>query len=553
MKNKLFAGKSTRTKIFTAITAAVLILLVGLNLGVSYFGIYDTAFIDLTPEGIYTLRSVMTETCDGIFLNEDGSVNEDVDVTITFCNARDRLIANMYTRVVYYMSIALAKRYPNLKVEVYDINYNPTAVSMYKTTSLSKIETNDIIISSGQRYRITAAETFWNTNEGQVYSYDGEYKMASLLLSLTLVDRPAAYFVTDFGCDYYDPNPETRTPEMSEKLGDFADVLYECGFEIKTLSLAQIIEDADKAGTVPKIYDDCILLIVNNPKVDTDPDESQFGSFGYVSETELLDRYLTEGKGSVAMTKDYKISLPNLEAFLAEWGMSFSETQVIDTANSIETEGKAGSTIVGLYNKNENSYAYNIYSEYASLTSAPRVVVRNTGYIKCSFGDSATVNESGTHKTYKVFAPFLFSSESSLEYDVNGHKGGEEEQRTLAAICGRQYLDAQTGNYTNSYLFCAASGDFFSGELIGNATYANFDVTKAMIQSISRLDTYPSMELGGSSINSEFLGGKVFVKTSIDSAALATVTQVIYTVVIALIPTAVAIVGAVICIKRKFL
>ena len=329
--------------------------------------------------------------------------------------------------------------------------------------------------------------------------------------------------------------------------------MYECGFEIKTLSLSQIIEDAKKTGTVPKIYDDCVLLIVNNPKVDADPDESQFATFGYVSETELLDRYLTEGKGSVAMTKDYKISLPNLEAFLAEWGMSFSETQVIDTANSIETDGKAGSTIVGLYNKDENSYAYNIYSEYASLTSAPRVVISNTGHIECSFGDSATINESGTHKTYKVFAPFLFSSENSLEYDVNGHKGGEEQQRTLAALCGRQYLDADTGNYTNSYLFCAASADFFSGELIGNATYANFDVTRAMIQSISRLDTHPSMELGGISANSEYLGGKVFVETAIDSDALATVTQVIYTVVIALIPTAIAIVGAVICIKRRFL
>ena len=560
MKNKLFSGKSTRTKIFTVITAVMLIFLIALNFGLSYFGIYDTAFIDLTPEGIYTLRSVMTDTCDKIFYGEDGRVNEDVNVTITFCADPDKLIENLYTRVVYYMSIALAKRYPNLKVQTVNVTYNPTAVSMYKTTSLTEIKPNDVIISCGQRYRITAAETFWRMNSGTIYSYDGEYKMASLLLSLTLVNRPAAYFVTDEDLrpDYYDVN--NTESEMSKSLGHFADLLGECGFEIKNLSLSKIIEDANAAGQTPKIYDDCVLLILNNPKADLSADEDKFGSFSYVSRTELIDRYLTEGKGSVVFTKDYGISLPNLEALLSEWGMSFSNTQVLDSENCIETEdGRQGSSIVGVYNSDEDSYAYSMYGDYVKLTSAPRVIVGNTGHIECSYGDSVTLNESGTHKTYKVFAPFLFTSEKSQEYSKNTSTGeytdlaGKEKQRTIAAICGRQYLDAITGNYTNSYLFCAASADFFSGELLGNATYANYDVTKAMIQSIARLDTHPSMELGGTSVNSDYLGGKQLVSTTIANDALANHTRIIYAVIIALVPTAIAVAGAVVCIKRKFL
>ncbi len=50
MKNKLFAGKSVRTKIFSLITVLVILLALALNLGLNYFSIYDTAFLDMTQE-----------------------------------------------------------------------------------------------------------------------------------------------------------------------------------------------------------------------------------------------------------------------------------------------------------------------------------------------------------------------------------------------------------------------------------------------------------------------------------------------------------------------
>jgi hypothetical protein len=61
------------------------------------------------------------------------------------------------------------------------------------------------------------------------------------------------------------------------------------------------------------------------------------------------------------------------------------------------------------------------------------------------------------------------------------------------------------------------------------------------------------MELGGTSVNADYLGGKQLVSTSIANDALANHVRIIYAVIIALVPTAIAVAGAVVCVKRKFL
>lgn len=579
MKSKLFTGKSTRTKIFSAISVAVILLVVLLNLFVSYFGIFDNAYIDMTPEGLYTLRPVMVDACRSIFLEEDGTPREQ-EIKMIFCNDPDKLIENTMTRAIYYMAVALSDEYSNFKVETVNVRYNPTAVSMYKTTSLTEITVNDVIITYGSRYRIASADSFWRILEDNtVYSYDGEFKLASILLSLTLINKPAAYFVYDHGEVIYDPeNPES---EDSREMGYFADLLTEKGFEIKKISLSETIKEAEERGETPKIPDDCLLLIVNDPKEDFRSDSTKYGSFGYVSETELIDRYVTQGKGSLMVAKDYKRELANLEDFLFEWGMDFSNTLVKDPENCIDVEGdELGTNIVGVYDTDENNYTYGIYGEYASLGTAPKMIITDTGHIECSWDDATGINESGTHSTSKTFVPFIYSSESSCDYakDPEGNyvyrASQNYESKTLAALCARKYLDSNTGDDNYSYVFAAASADYFSGELIGNASYANFDVTASLIQDITRLDTYADMSLGGVSANNYTgFGGKPLVQVQMDEQSrdvykyledgrtevvrtvygLSEGMKIVYTVIVCIIPLSVAVAGIVICVKRRFL
>ena len=577
MKNP-FAGKSSRTKIFTIITVAVIVALLALNLFVTSYAIFGNAYIDLTPEGLYTLRPIMVDACREIFYTEDGSLREP-GIKITFCDDPDNLISNTYTRVVYYMAVALAKEFENCEIETVNVKMNPTAVAEYKKTSLSQINPTDVIVSYGQRYRIVSADSFWRIGSDKVYSFDGEYKLASVLLSLTLVNRPKAYFVTDHGEDIYDA--VNKENPINEKTGFLADMLMEQGFEILTLSLSETISSAEAAGKVPSIPEDCVLLIINNPKTDLLADESKFDSFYYVSETELLDRYMTEERGSIMVTKDYKVSLPELEDFLREWGIEYTDNRVKDSVNYLDNGTEEGTTIIADYNTDTESYAYAIYGDYADLATSPRMIIPDTGSIVSAFGDSTVKNEPGTANTSRVFAPFLYSSKNSNEYAKNSDNGlyvdpyGREGQRVVAAIGSRQKIDGETGNFAHSYIFAAASADFFSSDYLGNASYANYDIVSAMMKDIARLDTYADSSLGGTSANNgdSFLG-KYLVDTDLKSETenvyewdaeqkryvvvdviygLSENAKIAYACVIAALPLAIAVTGIVICIKRKYL
>lgn len=589
MKKKPLAGKNTRTKIFTVITVASLILLIALNLFVTSFGIFGNAYIDLTPEGLYTLRDEMTRVCTDIFLTEDGKVRDpEKQIKIIFCDDPDNLIANTTTRVIYYMALALSRKFDNCVVEYENVRMTPTAVARYKTTSLTEIDSDDVIVSYGtkdgniERYSITSAEKFWHVgSDNKVYAFDGEYKLASILLSLTLVNRPVAYFVTDHKTSYYDvTNPQN--PSNAE-YGDFVDLLTERGLEVKNLSLAELIRGA-APGTVPAIPDDCVLLIIDDPKEDFDTEDSgaNLGNMGYVSETEILDRYMTEERGSIMVTKDYATgSLPNFDDFLAEWGIKCTGMKVKDETSYIKKQDPNDrTTIIADYDLTEGSYADVIYGDFAAISSSPKVVVSNTGTIVSAYGDSVGDSEAGSTKTSRIFAPFLYTSSGAASFgklngEYNESMVDAKGKQIIAAISGRQTIDSVSNERTYSYIFCAASRDFFKNELIGNASYANYDIVSALVQNIARLETHAPNTLGGLSLNNsdDTFGGKMLDDASIRMKdeyiqgvnengdvvvvetrhGLTTAMLVIIIVIASVIPLSIAVLGLVICLKRKYL
>ena len=365
MNNGLFKGKSTRTKIFTAITLLAVVLLLAGNLILTYFGSQSLIFADMTPEGFYTLTDKMIETCDTILEREEVKAE---GVKITFCTDPDYLVASLDLRYTYYLALSLRNRYDSVEVETVNVAINPTAVAKYKTTSRDQIKTSDVIFSYGGKYRVVSAQSLWTSN---YYSYNGEYKVASILASLTAINRPKAYFVTDHGETYYDPSAPDSA--MSLKTAYLADLLVERGLEIKTVKISE----------VERIPEDCALLIINDPKTDFVADPSLFDRFDYVSDTEKLDRYLVAHQGAIVVNKGYDISLPNLESFLLEWGIGFGDGYVKDAENCLPDVGEEGSTILGVYDENTLGGAY--YESYSNLASAPKMVFTDTGFVYNAF------------------------------------------------------------------------------------------------------------------------------------------------------------------------
>lgn len=567
MKKTIFADKNSRTKLFAVITAVVIIAVFALNFLFSYLTSKSASYLDLTPEGLYTPTDKMLEVCS--FIDE---LPEDRNIKITFCADPDMLMNNTTMRAPYLMAKALEREFDKLKVETVNIATNPTAVAAYKTTALSKITPTDIIVSYGNRYRITSANRFWvGVTEGEYIAFDGEYELASMLLSLTNRTLPVAYFVSNHGELAFDPqNPNSAGSEGSREL---ASLLINRGMQIKTLDLSD--------PSLKKIPDDCSLLIINNPKSDFYADPDRLNELYYKSETELMEDYLISGNGSLIVALDYDLSsyagyeeakaqgrldsfepLYNLKSFLSLWGFKFSDYQVKDTEGAVDSDS---STFVGTYVTDENSFGNAVYGDFASSASAPKMLFKDTGFIECAFGLDWAANEQGTSQIYRYYDEFIYSSDKGIGYDYSDATGDydteatEQGKKALAAITARKYLDPVEAVSTYSFVFCVNSTEFFSNETLADTSYSNYDVVSALVTTMVRTDTYATIDLGGLSENSSNRLGKRLVSETItelpkdEQSGLTSTDTTIYSVIIFAIPVAIGVLGIIMCIRRRFL
>ena len=339
----------------------------------------------------------------------------------------------------------------------------------------------------------------------------------------------------------------------------------ERGLTIKTLALGD--------ESLERIPDDCALLIINNPTRDFTYDPDRLDEFDYVSETEKLDRYLVNNAGAIIVNKAYDVRLQNLEYFLNEWGIAFGEGLVSDSENSLFKEVDSevdGYTFVGMYDNDEQSFGYAYYNSYSGLSSAPKMVFSNTGYLYCAFDGGEEMVEHGNKYGTRNYADFMKSADSAVVYTDDSIVSGIDEERTLIAASVRTHLDGYTSERTNSYIFCTNSADFYSNELLGNSSYANYNILASVISNISRTDRYATIELGGLSLNSPTYGGKQTVSTTLSTTptdiyspdatevvktnkGLGNGAVIAYTIIVMSIPVSILTLGIVVFIKRKFL
>ena len=553
VNNQKVKNRKTGQRLIGLIGAICIAVLVVANILLVGLGVNAGLYLDMTPEGLYTLTDTMKDQLSYL----DELRDDERKLKITFCTDPDYLIASQSMRVPYFMAIELANTYDVVEVETVNVAYNPTAVSKYKATSLSEITSSDIIVSYGDRYRVVSLQSFWVADSNNVvWAYNGEYKMASIIMSVTSKNRPKAYFVTGHGETYYD----TTAPESATSLASayLYDLLTERGLEIKTVDLSE----------VDKVPDDCVLLVINNPTSDYISDPDRLDEYSYVSETEKLDRYLVSDHGALMVAKDHTVTLPNLEAFLYDWGFDIGTDTVSDETNYLVSEDGGYGKVLGVYDGDSESYGAAIYESFTALgNGAPSMVFDDTGHILPAYGDTWSAPEAGTYAVSRNYAPLFYTTSSAKSYEVGA--GGALEVNNegimhLAGVTTRLEIDSYTAEYKYSYVFAAPSGGFFSNEMLGNTSYANYDIVSALVENISRVDEYASIELGGTSYNSPNLGGKPFLETDMSSSdvydgdviavhGVSTTDIVLISVLLLAIPLVVLAVGVAVRIRRKFL
>lgn len=561
-KIKTFFGQHRRGAM-TALTVALILLVLAANIGLAWLTEDRVLLGDLTPEGLYTLSDKMIETCSAL----------NGDATILFCADPDRLLDNYEMRYVYIMAKQLEKKTGHVRVETCNLRRDPTAVNAYKASSAVTISENDIIVTSGGRYRIAGASTFWAVGEDskkggdggdktEYYSFNGEYKMATLLLSVTQVSDPVVAFTYGHGETVYVPEerrgevPAGALEASDDDKSSFYYLLVNAGLRVEYIN-----PDTDD------VPEKCLLVIMDGPTRDF-----SVGDIYSVSDVTPLTRlhtYLSDRLGALMLFKDPGAVLPNLEDFAADWGISYRDGYYLreTPGNALSDAENTGRRIFARLSDDKTNVARNVYADILDLGTVPRTVVADSGIVSGSWKHDG-IGGSSTTQVAGYYGDFFSTSDGARPVRIADGTVGEAGTYAMAGLAVRSRLDTTENVRYNSYFFGAASTALTSNAYLNNRAYCNADLLFTTVRFIARTDAYASMELGGTSLNSPIPGGKVLKTVKLEKTgntkydkeglkdgyypAVDRAVQVTWGLLLTLLPVAAAAtVGTILLVRRK--
>ena len=288
----------------------VVVLAVLLNLIVRAIPTKYTEF-DLSEAGLYTLSDSSKDIVHALTQ----------DVTIYYLaetGSEDAIITKLLDRY--------ASESSHIKWETKDPAVYPTFAAQYGVQSA---ENGSLILVSGEKSAVLAASDLYDYDYSDYYTtgsysvtFGGENKLTAAIYRITSGEELHAYYTTNHG--------EQR---LTDTLTD--------ALEGQNLSVSPLDLLTD---TIP---DDCDLLIINDPQQD-------FASAGgLVDEMSALRAYLKNG-GHLMLTTDSYYSTPNLDALMAEFGLTRTPGLVV--------EGDSGHYL--------NGYPYYLLPDYATDTES---------------------------------------------------------------------------------------------------------------------------------------------------------------------------------------
>lgn len=302
-------GKVFRNGLYsTAILAAAIVLAVLINLLVGAIPKKYTEF-DLSAAKMYTLGDSSRQLMQSL----------DQDVTVYYLcetGSEDAIITKLLDHY--------ADESGHFHWEQKDPALYPTFAAQYGAENAS---TGSLIVVSGENSEVLNAAELYEYDYSDYYTtgaanvtFGGEKQISSAIYKLTAAAESHAYYTTNHG-------EQALTSTLTDAL------------ESQNLSLAAL--DLLSSG----IPEDCDLLIINNPAQDL----ASAGSL--VDEMSLLRGYLSSG-GKVLLLTDSYYNTPNLDALMAEFGLTRTEGLVV--------EGDA--------NHSMNGYPYYLLPDYTSPT-----------------------------------------------------------------------------------------------------------------------------------------------------------------------------------------
>ncbi len=463
-------------------------------------------FTDMTENMTYTLSDEVKDVLS--------DVTEDVE--IIFCHDRDYIEASDTLHDVLLTAENLDEEYEWLSVRFVNIIKNPLEVKDFMTSSEDTINPTDVIVRSGSEHRRLSHKSFYVVDsDGQtVWGLQAESQFATSILSVTASEMPVAYFTT------------THQERIPLRL---ADTVARAGYEIRNIDL-----------TFEQISPDARLIIVCNPAKDFTGGEG--------SELEKLDKFLSQDFGSMICFMDPLVDdLKNLEQYLYEWGVVFDNNIVKNESKSVSADHQS---IVGEY-CTDQTLGSNLIDEIASLGTRPKTIFKNTGTISINPNFTATRADDQESPTgigapdgsfaynNRDISPVFTAGEGAKSYALNSNTGDGLDCAEANLMTVSRQMKVINNEYFSSYVLCANTASFCDDEWIISNTYGNNDVIYATLKQFGREKVPSGIEF------KETANYKIEDMTTAEADSW---TVILVTV----LPLAFAVVGTVICIRRKY-
>ena len=493
----VFSGALSALVVGLAIVANIIIFVLG-----SYFSLYIhlDEVEDLTLSG-YT---------DSLFADP---IKKGERVKIIFCQSEEEVKANDKGSRVLETVKNFKERYGDfIELEFVNIvtkmnNKNEYVdLTVYQTVSeggkKSPILESTVIFESDYGHRVltdsaskTGYANFYTVDTvGNVIAYNGEETVAAMITSSLSTEKKTAYFTTYHG-------------EISDSA--FQNMLAFAGYGIGVIDLLknEIPEDAE-------------LVVISNPKKDFK--QADVNSKVKVrTEIERLRTFVEDGGGKIYVSLDpYTPKLPVFESFLADYGIKLSET---------ENKKAPAGYLRNIIRDSDSSVTTDFLT--IAVECADNEIGNKVSEKMDKYTDSSViVKECAALQLSGKAQPLLVASPTAALYagsDVVDSEGGY----CVAAVTECRGKNPGTIFLTPTVYLTASDALVTEG-------YANRPFVYSMIENVFDGKNLP-------------YGCKTVYYTTTTLENLSMKDARLYTALIMAIPAVIAVVGAVIVIRRK--
>lgn len=404
--------------------------------------------VDMSGQNLYELSESSKEVVDSV----------DKEVTISVMAKEDA-----YTQADenFLKANALLKKYTaqndKIKIEYVDLQSNPTYINNYPNENISSYS---YIVSCGDKYKYLEVNGVlftvgydYTSGESYVQSSNVESEVTSAIYFVTSESQTKAAVINGFSGDYNDGVVDSLTSLLKAN-----------NYEVEEVNLLtdDIPEDAD-------------IAILFEPTADLSEEATN-------RITDYLNNNGEYGKNFFYVPTYTKVSTPNIDSILEEWGMSLGQGIIAETDSSHQPF--TGDYYASIFEYGGTEYTESIQDTTKSLL----------GY----YTRPVIINDSS-----KVTSIAATSSSAALRsFDADDQW---EPTEHIEGSFNVGAVSVRTGDSANSTVTVWGSGMSFYSQWLNSSTYVNGEYFMSLFNTLTdREDSVINIE--SKSVQSAQLG-----------------------------------------------